>query len=277
MTSRRRYRVLPSSGRALVSTDLHGNGEDFRALREPFIARSGAGEELHWVLLGDLVHGPDDRARFDDPQLYGFEDESFAIVEGVSELVRQHPGRVHLILGNHDHAHIGGPPVAKFYVDEAAQLESTLDRSQIKLLHELFDSAMLFIVAPCGVVMSHGAPNDMLATLEPCEHLSFDWRECSSTQRSIMDSFMTSYGQMDITAQRLLLQLGRAFDLELGVVIHGHDRELEGVFTEGRHQICPVLFGAYRKEKRYLELDLSARYRSIEDLREGREIKRLHS
>lgn len=276
MSYRCRYRVLPSVGRALVSADLHGNGADYRSLRDQFLDRRAEGEDLHWVILGDLVHGPDERARREQPELYDFDDESFAIVEDVARLIADHSDRIHLLLGNHDHAHIGGPPVAKFYPNESAHLESTLKRAQVRLLRELFDSALLLVVAPCGVVMSHGAPSDRLTSLEPLEKLSYDWKMCTRSQRLLLESFLTSYGQMDIVARRFLERLGACLGWELGVIVHGHDRDINGVYTEGDHQICPVLFGAYDHEKRYLELDLSDHYWSVDDLQDGVEILRLH-
>jgi hypothetical protein len=58
--------------------------------------------------------------------------------------------------------------------------------------------------------------------------------------------------------------------------IHGHERDESGYFTEYGNQICPVIFGAPRENKRYLLLDLAGTYRSFEDLREGLEIRRLY-
>ncbi len=60
------------------------------------------------------------------------------------------------------------------------------------------------------------------------------------------------------------------------MVIHGHDRDVGGYFTEGGNQACPVLFGAPRSAKRYLRLDLGASYQGVEGLREGLEIRRLY-
>jgi hypothetical protein len=59
-------------------------------------------------------------------------------------------------------------------------------------------------------------------------------------------------------------------------VAHGHDRDEAGSFTEGGNQVCPVLFGAPRGNKRYLRLDLAAAYRRVEELREGEEVRRLY-
>jgi hypothetical protein len=61
------------------------------------------------------------------------------------------------------------------------------------------------------------------------------------------------------------------------LVVHGHDRDEGGYFTEGGNQVCPVLFGAPPANKRYLHLDLGAHYRRVEDLRGGVEVRRLYA
>ena len=87
-----------------VNTDVHGNLEDF--LRMEAIWR--AEPDARWVILGDVVHAPDDEARREKPELYDYDDGSLAIVERILDL--QGTGRVHFVLGNHDHAHVGGKP-----------------------------------------------------------------------------------------------------------------------------------------------------------------------
>jgi hypothetical protein len=59
------------------------------------------------------------------------------------------------------------------------------------------------------------------------------------------------------------------------MVVHGHDRDESGYFVEGGNQVCPVIFGAPRRQERYLLLDLGAGYRGPDDLREGLEVRRL--
>jgi predicted phosphodiesterase len=272
----RRHRILPGEGTLLVSTDLHGNGQDFRALRELFLDRAAGRHDVHWVLLGDLVHAPDEQARAEEPTLYDYPDESWPIVEGVAELRRQWPDQVHLVLGNHDHGHIGGPRPAKFYADEVGYLESTLDEPKLARLRALFRSALLAVLAPCGVLLAHGSPDDSLKGLAQLDGLSLDPRENSRADAAILRSFLTSYGQQPQVTARLLRTLSAEVGFDLTVVVHGHDRDGEGWFCEGLNQLCPVIFGAARENKRYVELDLSARYETVADLRQGFEIRKLY-
>jgi hypothetical protein len=273
----RRHLILPERGALLVSTDLHGNGADFRRLRELFLAELRRDPEARWLLLGDLVHGPNLRIRRSDPELFDYADESFPIVQGVAELRAAHPDRVHLVLGNHDHGHVGGAHTSKFHSDEVLHLESTLDDAERELLRGLFSEALLVAAAPCGVLFAHGSPSDLLVDLARLDGLSLVPAENGPAGERLLLSILQSYGQPREVSARMLQQVGARHGLELGLVVHGHDKDEEGWFAESDNQLCPVLFGAPPGKKRYLRLDLAARYRGAADIREGVELLRVHA
>lgn len=273
----RRHLILPERGTLLVSTDLHGNGADFRRLRELFLAELHRDPDARWLLLGDLVHGPNLRIRRSDPELFDYADESFPIVQGVAELRAAHPDRVHLVLGNHDHGHVGGPHTSKFHSDEVLHLESTLDDAERELLRGLFAEALLVAAAPCGVLFAHGSPSDLLVDLARLDGLSLVPAENGPAGERLLLSILQSYGQPREVSARMLRQVGARHGLELGLVVHGHDKDEEGWFAESDNQLCPVLFGAPPAKKRYLRLDLAARYRGAADIREGVELLCLHA
>lgn len=269
-----RHHILPAHGALLVSTDLHGNHEDLDRLVAVFTA---LGPDAHWVILGDLVHGPDDRARREEPTLYDWPDASARVVETVAALCELHPARVHLVLGNHDHGHVGGPHTAKFYRDEVAQLEGTLDESSVRRLRALFSDALLAVAAPCGVLLTHGSPDDRLERLDDLDRIALHAAQNGPYEQHVLASVLRSYGQPRERTERLLEKLRATSGLDLRVVIHGHDRDEEGIFREGGNQVCPVLFGALREHKRYVVLDLAAHYTCADDLREGIEVRRLYA
>lgn len=272
-----RVRILPDHGRLLISTDLHGNREDFERLRAVFVEQREAADDpatVHWALLGDLVHGPSDRARARDPERFGYEDQSPWLVEAVIELRERWPDNVHLLLGNHDHGHIGGPHTSKFYADEVVALEQRMSGEAIARMKALFGDALLALAAPCGLLLCHGSPDeqlDSLATLAAIDPSD----EPDVARRSILRSLLTSYGQRGETTAALLRQLSSP-ELELRVVVHGHDVDLGGWYVEHGNQACPVLFGAVPALRRYLLIDLGRRYARAEELREGVEVLRLY-
>ncbi|GMU59473.1 MAG: hypothetical protein AMXMBFR34_12360 [Myxococcaceae bacterium] len=70
---------------------------------------------------------------------------------------------MHCLLGNHEHAHIGGPATYKFHDDEAAALEAKLDEAGRARLKAAVQDFPLVAVGPCGVVLLHAAPSANLA------------------------------------------------------------------------------------------------------------------
>jgi hypothetical protein len=272
----KRHVVLPSRGVLLISTDVHGNLGDFERLAALFRLERDHEPESHWVILGDVVHGPDDTARASSPTLYGYPDQSMEIIDSLLSLEAAHPGRVHFVLGNHDHGHVGGPHPAKFHTDEVEALERGLSRAQRARLHGLFERAMLAAAAPCGLLMTHGSPDDSLTKLEDLDDVPLAIEAMSPGQARVLRSVLTSYGQPEAVSRRMLENVSRASGLALGVVVHGHDRDEAGFFREGAHQACPVIFGAPRENKRYLRVDLGARYADSTALRDGVEVLRLY-
>jgi hypothetical protein len=272
-----RVRILPARGQLLISTDLHGNGEDFRRLQAVFDRLRDAAQvpaDVHWASLGDLVHGPGDAARERDPLRFGYADESPALVEAMIELRARHPDNFHLLLGNHDHGHIGGPHPSKFYPDEVLALERRMQAEAVARMHELFCGALLAVAAPCGLLLCHGSPDEQITSLDELGDID-PTDEPELTRRSMLRTLLTSYGQPCETTATLLRQLSRP-GLELRVVVHGHDVDLDGWYTEHGNQACPVLFGAPPANRRYLVVDLGARYERAEDLRDGVEARHLY-
>ncbi|MCA9713715.1 MAG: metallophosphoesterase [Myxococcales bacterium] len=271
----RRWICLPARGAVLVNTDLHGNGEDFRQMRARFEAARARDPETHWVILGDIVHAPSDSARLRKPELYGYPDESYAIAAGIRALQRDHPGRVHFVLGNHDYAHIGGPRTRKFYSDEAAALEICLAPEQVEELRALFRDALLAVLTPCGAFMSHGSPNESLDELAALDELSLPPVEGDARGRAILEGLLTAYGQRAEVTARVLERISRGLPRQR-FLVHGHDRDEDGWFSYHPGQICVVCFGAPRRARRYLRLDLETTYESSAALREDVEILRVY-
>jgi hypothetical protein len=270
-----RLRVLPAQGHLLISTDLHGNLEDFHTLRALFLAARGRGEDVHWALLGDSVHGPDERARQAQPELYDYPDQSGPLVEELAALLDQHPERVHYVLGNHDHGHVGGRHTHKFHDDEVQFLEQAATPAQRRALHAVFQGAALALIAPCGALLAHGSPGDRLTDLSQLTRLPPFGERYTAEQSQLVQSFLWSYGQTaEVTAR--VLQVASRAGPRLTMVIHGHDRDEWGWYVEGGNQAQPVIFGAPRAQKRYLWLDLAAHYPEVGALREGVEIRRLY-
>jgi hypothetical protein len=115
---------LPDKGRLIVCTDLQGCMRDFKRIVQVFeAALHKHGGDAHLIFTGDLIHGP--HMEEDEwPDFLGefYRDQSGDVVIAYAQLAAQYTGRVHALLGNHEHAHIGGPHTAKFASDEVILL-----------------------------------------------------------------------------------------------------------------------------------------------------------
>jgi hypothetical protein len=258
-------------GPVFISTDLHGNLEDFHRLREIFAGERGA----LWVSVGDWVHGPSEGERRDvtsddGEPLYDYPDCTPQLLEELFALMDAHPGRVVSLLGNHEHAHVGGKRTHKFHDDEAVHLESLLAPGRVEEMRRRFLSWPLMVRLPLqGVLVMHGAA---VAELDGPEDLERVRYQGPNNERAsvLLQSAMTNYGFLKEHDRALLAKLGGE------VIVHGHDRS-EGGFepsAEAALLLC-TSFGAKRARKAYLRLEPSRRYR-LQDLREGVEIRFLY-
>ena len=272
----RRFKVLPPRGRVLVQTDVHGNLADFHRMRQLFFELTHEDPHTHWVILGDVIHGPDADSRRRFPKLWNYPDRSFRIVRQLHRLLVEHPDRIHFVLGNHEHSHVGGPTTSKFYPDEAARLRSTLTDEQHRFLVTFIRNALLAVATPCGVVLTHGAPGIDVDGPREIDELVLDESRATPRQRTLLKHLLRTYGQPREPAQRFLNSLNTALDHPQRVVLHGHDAAREGYFTEGTNQLCPCIFGAPDHQKRYTLLDLQDRYDTAEQLLQKGAVRHLY-
>jgi hypothetical protein len=268
---------LPDHGRLLVATDLQGNLRDFNRIADLY--RAAVIEEdgdAHLLFTGDLIHGPHIEPH-DWPDFLGdfYRDESPAVVDGFVALRDRFPERVHAILGNHEHAHVGGPHTAKFAPDEVILLEGTLGSHGARRLRGILSELPLVAISPCGIIFTHGAPaadikseNEILAA--PLEGHDLG---------SVTDIFDVPVIGKILWARSAHPEAARRFVGALGgtVSVFGHDVVPEGYERIGDEQmIVSTSFGVPDANKFYLDLDLGKRYATVHELREGREILPLY-
>lgn len=265
---------LPARGRLLVATDLQGNLKDFQALARHFRA---AGDDAHLLITGDLVHGPDDETAAAWPEHLGtaYTDESGALMDAFLEEQRRAPGRVHCLLGNHDHAHVGGPVTSKFHDDEAGVLESKLGPEATQRLQALISTFPLVARAPCGAVMLHAAPSAELRAPKQLEDIDLRGYESFDIERfmkvPVLGALLWSRMASSEQSGRFLKALGGT------IALYGHDVVREGFERVGEDQLCfSTSFGLFDEYKVYVSLDLAAKYPSVRALREGEEILPLY-
>jgi Calcineurin-like phosphoesterase len=268
---------LPDHGRLLVCTDLQGCMRDFQRFVEIFeqalLEHQG---DAHVLFTGDLIHGPHIDPE-DWPDFLGeyYRDASGEVMIAYAGLAAQYPGRVHALLGNHEHGHIGGPHTAKFAADEVALLEQILGPSGTARMRGIIHTFALAAVSKCGAVFTHGAPAAQIDTLAELEAADLSGAHYASPldvlDTPIVGKVLWARSATEAEARRFLRAMGGT------MAIYGHDVIPEGYEMVGDEQIVvSTSFGVFDSNKVYVSLDLAGKYRSVHDLRIGHEILPLY-
>jgi hypothetical protein len=256
---------LPDRGRLIVATDLQGNLPDWEAVERTFERCHAERGPAVLVVTGDLVHGPD-LSEDEWPDYLGsyYRDASTELLARARSLQARHPGRVHYLLGNHEHAHVGGPIVAKFFPDEAERLEVLLGREGARGMREwLREWPFVAAARSAGLVMLHAAPHVPISSVEDLEELPiegvFDGDDVDPLVRERVAALFWSRTTSTERATSFL----RAIDPGAKVAIYGHDVARAGYAIDREPLLCiSTSFGCYDGDKLLLEWDLSRRAES---------------
>ena len=274
--------TLPARGILLVATDLQGNWDDYCAMKAHYQREEEAGREPVLLFCGDMVHGPPEALNEPGawPSYLGspYADRSADILNDFKTFSSK--ARAFSLLGNHEHAHVGGPVVSKFHPDEAKVLQDALGAARGDT--EAFIATWpLIAVSRSGLVFVHGSPAATEARLEDFEGVDYAGYEGLAPIDMLRKN--EPFGTL-LWARSATEREAKAF-LEVtlperrgeGVVVFGHDVVRSGYNKIGTRQLClSTSYGLHDEDKSYLRVALAGRYRSVDDLREGIEIRRLY-
>ncbi len=272
-------RVLrfPDRGRLLVCTDLQGCMRDYRRMVDIFEqALHTHHGDAHLLFTGDLIHGPHIDPE-DWPDFLGeyYRDASGDLMIAYAGLAAQYPGRVHALIGNHEHGHVGGPHTAKFAADEVALLEQILGPAATARMRGIIHTFSLAGVTKCGVIFTHGAPAAQIESIADVEAADLSGAGFASPlevlDTPVVGKILWARSATETEARRFLRAMGGTISM------YGHDVIPEGYETVGNEQIIvSTSFGLFDQNKVYASLDLSAKYKGVKDLRVGHELLPLY-
>lgn len=267
---------LPNKGQLIVCTDLQGCLRDYHSVESLFLKLQDETSDAYLLFTGDLIHGPYiDEA--DWPHYLGefYRDQSVEVVAAFFELKQKYPDRVHALLGNHEHGHVGGPHTAKFARDEVALLEQLIGPKKTEFLKGVLRTLPVMAIAPCGAVFTHGAPAAQISSAKEIEHLKpfapVDSGVVDFIKDPVLGTILWARSAEEKVADRFLNALGAK------ISIYGHDVVPSGYEMFGSNQIIvSTSFGVFDSNKVYLQLDLSSNYQTVRQFRAGREIRPLY-
>jgi hypothetical protein len=232
--------------------------------------------DAHILFTGDLIHGPHIDPE-DWPDFLGeyYRDASGDVMIAYAGLAAQFPGRVHALLGNHEHGHIGGPHTAKFAADEVALLEQILGPTGTTRMCSIIHTFALAAVSKCGVVFTHAAPAAQIDSVSELEAADLSGVQYESPldvlDDPVVGKILWARSATSAEARRFLRAMNGT------VAIYGHDVIPEGFEIIGDEQmVVSTSFGLFDSNKIYISLDLGAKYRGVHDLRIGHEILPLY-
>jgi len=239
---------VPSHGKILVITDIHGNLEDFQ-FYESLWKKSL--NQTQVVLTGDLIHEVDHNY-----------DGSVEILKKVKYYSYYYPN-FHVLLGNHEWAHVADEPAYKMGVDQKQAFEAYLQERFGAKWKEKFHSYVKFfrelpvaIVTENGVLISHAGPYWNFKSREELEHITSTGYKGNRPLEEMMLNRPGDYTKDDLER---FLEL-----MNCQVMVVGHTI-VDGVKTVyGKQMIISSSLSAGKKA--YLELDLEAEVNSVNDL-----------
>jgi hypothetical protein len=256
---------LASRGRLIVATDLQGNLADFERVESIFEDACQDSDGATLVVTGDLVHGPEIPESM-WPEYLGsyYRGDSGALLDRAEALQQRHPGRVHYLLGNHEHAHVGGPIVSKFFPNEAERLEDIIgDRRSSALRRWLASWPLVALARDAGIAMLHAAPNAEIVSAEDIERIAI-WPSADPVD---LDSHLAEILWARTATTARARGFLRALGPELAVAVYGHDVAREGYAIDREPLLCiSTSFGCFDGDKLYLDWDLSRRADSARHL-----------
>jgi len=146
--------IVHDAARAIVVGDLHGRYDNLEAiLQDKDNLRAVREGRAHLVFTGDAIHPA--HSAINDAASY---ENSFRTMFLIMMLKARRPRNVHYLVGNHDHAHVGGLPTSRGDVRQDLLFEKFAVE---RFGREVFEHYREF-VRRAPVALKLGAPNGYL-------------------------------------------------------------------------------------------------------------------
>lgn len=155
---------LPRKGRLIVVTDIHGNYSDYEEYLKLWNRED---KDSHIVFAGDLIHST-----------LGY-DQSVELIDDVIKKTKEYDN-FHVLLGNHEWAHITDTDIFKNYKNQKGEFEKLIEIKKGSLeptlseYIEFFKTLPYFIKTENGVFISHTGPSRNVKSMDDYEKIFDD-------------------------------------------------------------------------------------------------------
>lgn len=241
---------LPSKGRLLIFTDVHGDLHDYNKYLDKWDCNN---PDFHIVIAGDFIHG------------ISKEDHSIEILEDIMDKYKKYDN-FHPLLGNHEWSHITKTDVFKNtsngYSNQRIDFEKLIIEKKSSLEPHLsnyvkfFKSLPLYIQCENGIFITHAGPSKWIKTSKDYENLIHEEDYSNKNIYSTLcDRPNEDYTKEDVSN---FLE-----SISSDVMVVGHT-VVYGFKIYGKEMILSSSFGT--SNKLYLDIDLSKKISNTNEL-----------
>lgn len=236
---------LPSKGRLLIVTDLHGNLEDYEKYIDLWDCYD---PNYHIVFVGDFIHSIDEN------------DYSIEIIEDVIDKFKKYPN-FHPLLGNHEWSHIVGTNIFKGFQNQTYEFEKLISDKKGELEPYLsnyinfFKKMPYFVKTNNGIFISHTGPSKSIKSMNDFNKIFNNDYDFKSLHDFLWNRFDNDYNENDV--DNFLKIVGSK------CMVVGHT-VVDGFLIYGNQMILSSSFAT--DNKAYLDIDLSEPINNMDDL-----------
>lgn len=241
---------LPSKGKAIIATDLHGNLKDYSKIINLWKVLSN--KKQHLVLAGDLINA-----------MCGEVDGSIEILESVISELKNNKN-LHVLLGNHEWANLVGVSIYKCGENQILSFENLLKKKfheeweeKLSFYNELFKKLSIAIKTGNGVFICHAGPPKNIKSLNEIVNITEKGYLNNQPLYEIVWNRYGDYTKKDV--ENFLDTIG------CKVMIVGHT-PVNGVKKIGKQLIISSSYSTGKKA--YVLLDLEKEISNITDVLE---------
>ena len=242
-----------NKGRLMIVNDLHGDINDYKQVKMIFLKLLEAGEADYLVFNGDVIHA------------YAGEDCSVEMLDDIIKMIKEHPGKIIYLLGNHEFVHVYGLALHKGGLEFTGHFKQDAGDKLLEYVN-FFKSLAFAIRTKGGILICHNGAADI--DYSPGMLDDFEHKE---GLKEVLWEILMNKNEFQYGTERYKSYLNKALNVfNARFMITGHipcEKGFEVVL--GEQLRVNSGYGAGKSKKRYLIVDGEKSYIDINGLLSG--------